>query len=598
MKSIRTVTALLLLLWAAVSFAAPLRVINTSAGGRVRTLDPVFADDLASRNLLGAVYDTLLEYDYDARPYKLKPAMLKSMPRPSEDFKSYFFELRDDLFFAADPVFGGRQRKITSQDVLFSILRIADARNHSPLFWLFRGRVAGIDGFHRASRAEKKGELRLYDRGITGFVIHTEKTFTIRLTRPDPRFLYTLAMPNCGIVSREAVVHYGESFARHPVGSGPFILKEWINDCRIVLERNPAFRQEYYVGAASAEDRTRPLPLADKIIIKLVKQSMTGWMLFLQGHLDYQALDKDNADLAGGGELPPVLVKRGIRLWRVPEFEIRYTGFNFSDPLLGKNLKLRQAMSLAFDSARRIEHAGNQLLGASGPVPPGVAGYDEKFRNPWMAHDLEKAKKLLAEAGYPGGIDPRTGKRLAFTFDQTGNTSSHRQVGELTQAEFAALGIEIKPILNNNPRFYEKLRQNKMQLFRLSWIGDYPDAENFFQLFYSGNIGGCNRTGFSDPVFDRMYEEILGMSDTPERTEKYRRMVRYLAGHCVWIYEGFPVSYQLNHAWLENFTPHDFGFARWKYLSVNTRLRERLKKSFRPVGLGELNFGGGNQTKK
>jgi len=587
---IRSRAALLLggFLLTAAAFAAPPREIRTSAGGRIRTLDPAFADDLASRNLVCAVYDTLLEYDYDARPYRLKPAMLRRMPEGKNGFRSYHFELRDDLYFADDPVFGGKKRKITSRDVLFSILRLADARNHSPLYWLFRGRIVGIDAFRARSAEFKKGDMSVYDGGVSGFRILSDTEFVIDLASPDPRFLYALAMPNSAVVPREAVAHYGESFARHPVGSGPFLLREWINDCRIVLERNPAYRKETYPGAASEKDRTHFLPLADRIVILLVRQSMTAWMLFLQGNLDCQTLDKDNADLAGGGDLPPVLRERRIRLQRVPEFEIRYIGFNFSDPRFAGNEKLRQALSLAFSVRRRIEHSGGQLLEARGPIPPGVAGYDEKLDNPWMRHDVEKAKKLLAEAGFPRGVDPATGKRLKFTFDQTGHTSSHRQFGEITAAEFAELGIELVPVLNNNPRFYEKLRGGKMELFRLSWIGDYPDAENFLQLFYSGNIGGCNRTGFSDPVFDRMFEEILPMPDSPERTAKYRKMADYIARRCVWICEGFPVSYQLNHAWLENFRPHDFGFARWKYLSVDTALRDELKKSFTPVKMSEL----------
>ena len=198
----------------------------------------------------------------------------------------------------SDPVFGGKREKITSSDVLYSFLRIADARNHSPLYWLFRRRIAGIDDFHARSAKLAKGDMRIYDRGISGFVIRSDREFDIILNAPDPRFLYALAMPNTGIVPRRAVEHYGESFARHPVGSGPFVLREWINDCRIVLERNPDFRREYYPGAASPADRKRQLPLADRIVIKLVKQSMTSWMLFLQGNLDYQTLDKDNADLA------------------------------------------------------------------------------------------------------------------------------------------------------------------------------------------------------------------------------------------------------------------------------------------------------------
>jgi ABC-type transport system substrate-binding protein len=223
-------------------------------------------------------------------------------------------------------------------------------------------------------------------------------------------------------------------------------------------------------------------------------------------------------------------------------------------------------LSLAYNVSRRVRHSGNQLLPAQGPIPPGVAGYDENFRNPFAADDLEKAKKLLAEAGYPGGIDPATGERLRFTFDQSGNSSAHRQYGELAAADFAKLGIEVESVLNNNARFYEKLRQGKLQMFRLSWVGDFPDAENFLQLFYSKNSGGCNRTGFADPEYDRMYEAILPMPDSPERTALYQRMVHHLTKQVPWIFEGFPLSYQLNHAGLQNYLSHDFAFGRYKYL--------------------------------
>lgn len=581
---------LFFLLLCTVSFAAdPQRVIYSASGGRVKSLDPAYADDLASRNLLGAVYDTLLEYDYDQRPYQLKPAMLKKMPEFSPDGMTCRFELRSDLYFADDPVFKGKKVKVTSRDVLFSILRIADARNHSPLYWLYRGKIRGLERFRQESAKLPKGDNSIYDRGISGFVIHSDSRFDIHFTRRESRFLYMLAMPNAGIVSRQAAEHYQERYARHPAGSGAFVLKEWINDFRIILERNPDYRRETYPNAESPADRSRPLPLADRIEIRLIKQPMTSWLLFLQGNLDFHALDKDNADLAGSGSLPPVLAKRRIKLLRIPEFEIRYVGFNFSDPVLGKNLKLRQALSLAYNVPLRVEHSGNQLIPVSGPLPPGVPGYAKDLFNPWANYNLVLAKQLLAEAGYPGGIDPATGKPLQLTFDQTGNTPVYRQLGELAAADFAKLGIEVIPVLNNNPRFYEKLRQGKMQLFRLSWIGDYPDAENFLQLFYSGNRGVCNRTGFGDPRTDELYRRIASMPDSPEREKLCREMSGLIVQNCVWIYEGIPVSWQLQHCWLENYRVHDFAFARWKYLSVDPEKRRKMKQTFTPAGFRELN---------
>jgi len=562
-------------------------VLRTAGEGRVRTLDPVQADDSASRNGCGAIFDTLVAYDYLARPYRLIPSMLEKMPEHSADFREYRFKLRSDLVFPAFDMLP--ETPVTARDVKFSLLRLADARNHSPLYWLVRDKLQGIKEFHRISAKADSGDRSVYDLDVPGIVIHNDLEFSLKLETPDPRFLYLLAMPNAGIVSRRAVETFGIDFSRHPVGSGPFVLEKWINDYKMVLRRNPRYRREYFSEAVDPDDRKRPLPLCDRIEILQVRQPMTAWMLFLQGKVDVNVLDKDNFDLVVGGDGRPVpaLTARGIRLVRVPEFEIRYVGFNFADPILGKNLKLRQALSLAYDIAERVRYSGRQLIPAHGPLPEGVAGYDPDYRNPFFGADVARAAKLLAEAGYPGGVDA-SGKRLCLTYDQVGNSTVYRQMGELAAADFAKLGIEVIPVMNNKPRFFEKLRNGELQMFRLSWVGDYPDAGNFFQLFYSGNRNGCNRTGYSDPEFDAMYEKTETMPDSPERTELFRRMTRHLGERCAWIYEGYPVSYQLCQAWLENYVPHDFPFNRWKYLSVDPVVRAKMLPMFTPLSFSEL----------
>lgn len=586
---LRLTAAVLLIFFCCATAKAeePERTLYTSGGSRVKTLDPAQADDLASRNMVAAVYDTLLEYDYTAKPYRLIPSMLAEMPTVNQTLDIYTFRLRDDLKFAEDRCFDGMPesaRRITAEDVLYSILRIADRRNHSPVYWLYRGKIQGLDAFYESENPD-------YEAGIAGFRILDDLNFEIHLTKPDPRFLYMLAIPNSAVVSRRAVEFYKDEFARHPVGSGPFRLTLWINDYKLQLDRNPDYRVQYFAEAENPADRSRPLPLADRVVFYLVKQPMSSYLMFLQGRLDLNALDKDNLDLvAGGGKtLAPALAARGIKLLRVPEFEVRYVGFNFSDPLLGKNLELRRAISLAYNIQRRVEHTNYQLIPAQGPIPPGVAGFDESFRNPWCEDNLEKARFHLQKAGFKDGINPATGEKLQFTFDQTGNNSVYRQLGELTVSDLAEIGIDITSVLNNNARFYEKLRQGKLQLFRLSWIGDYPDAENFLQLFYSKNIGGCNRIGFSDPEYDRMFEEILPMPDSPQRTEKYKAMVRYLSEQVPWVFEGFPIAYQLNHGWLENYIPNDFVFAKWKYLNVDPQKREAMRRTFKPLSFAELN---------
>lgn len=573
------------------------RVIHIATASMVKTLDPALAEDLASRNMAGALYDTLLEYDYVKRPYCLKPSMLSCMPEVIDGGKSYRFTLRDDLYFVEDQCFANSgnslaARKVKSSDVIFSLLRIADGKLHSPVFSLLRGKVKGIDEFYQrtgecASYAEA---LELYRAGVAGFEIIDERNFVIHLNEPDPRFLYNLAIPYTGIVSEKAVRFHGqEALAGHPVGSGPFKLESFKRDYQIVLVRNELYREEYFVHAANPADRTRRLPLADKIICSNIRQSFTAWLLFLQGELDISALNKDNSDLvAGGSMLAPALQQRKIELIKNTEFEIQYVGFSFSDPRLRNNLKLRQALAAAYNVPQRIKHANDLAIVAIGPIPPGVAGHDPALKTRMITYDLERAKKLLAEAGYPNGIDPATGKPLEISFDQSGNSIRHRQIAEMTASDWGKLGIKVNINLNNAPRFYQKLRNGEVQTFRLSWIGDYPDAENFLQLFYSRNIGGANRAGFNDPKFDAMFEKILPMPDSPERAELCRRMAEYLVEQSPWIFESQPVSFQLKHAWLENYQPHDFAFNRWKYWSVDPQLKRDLKKNFKPLSMSEL----------
>jgi ABC-type transport system substrate-binding protein len=574
-----------------------LRVLHLSSG-RVKTLDPALASDLASRNMVAAFYDTLLQYDYTARPYKLIPSMLATMPIADKTMKSYTFTLRDDLYFQPDKCFNQNKkqnllitaRKITAQDVAYSFLRIADGRLHSPVFWMFRGKIVGMDKFRAATSKCPLGDNSLYAKGIPGIKIIDEHTLIIYLKQPEPRFLYALAIPYASIVSRQAVEFYGDAFAEHPVGSGPFKLTEWIRDYRITMKRNSEYRYETFALAENPIDRQRRLPLLDKVVCNIIKQPLSAWLMFLQGELDMSALDKDNLDAVIGDnrKLISALAKRGIKLFQNPEFEVRYIGFSFSDPILSKNLNLRKAISLAYNMNTRVKYFNYQIVPAHGPIPPGVPGYDSALKNPYSAFNLALAREYMTKAGYPNGVDPATNKALTLTFDQSGSSGAHRQLAEMMVFDMKKIGIKIKPVLNNKPRFFQKVRQGKMQLFRLSWIGDYPDAENFLQLFYSKNAGSCNRAGYCDKKFDKMFETIMTMPDSADRTAIYQQMARYLITQCPWIFESFPVSYQLLHSWLQNYHSHDFAFSRWKYLSLDPIERQATIKKYSPLDMGEL----------
>jgi len=557
-----------------------------SLGKQINTLDPALAADAASQYVCGAFYDTLLQYRYAEGEYTLEPCMLAAMPEVSADGTDYTCILRDDLLFQDGDAFTGADasaRKVTARDVAFSILRLADTRLRSPGFWLIRDRIRGLNAFQKRTEAAAEHDFSPYDDLCEGLEIRDDRTLVIHLEKPDPRFLYALALPYTAVVSRRALEHYGDSFADHPQGSGPFRLTRWEKDYIIEMARYEGYH---------AEADGRVLPAADTISCYLVKQPLASWLMFLQGRLDLYVPDSEcfeavvNKDL----ELSPALRGRGIRLLSRPQLETNYIGFNFTDPLLGGNPHLRRAITLAFDRERRIEHSGSRFSAAYGPVPPGVPGAVTE-PNPEFGHrDLEAAKRELELAGFKDGIDPKTGRALVITFDQTGSDTFYRQTAELMANDMAEIGIEIQPEFNTWPRFVQKLRAGSIQLFRYSWTADYPDAENFLQLFYGENAGGCNRVNYRSAEYDAMYREFLAISDPAEYAAKSREMIRFLQGECPWIFETHTMCFVMAHEWLSGYLPHDFAFNRWKYLRVDPAERERKIRSFKPFSMSELTY--------
>ncbi|HRR28123.1 MAG TPA: ABC transporter substrate-binding protein [Victivallales bacterium] len=562
--------------------------LRINAGGRVTTIDPALAADFISGHIVCALYDTLLEYDYAERPYRLIPAMLTEMPVVSENSKIFTFSLRNDLFFAEHGFMSGKskeERKVTSKDVEYSFKRIADARINSPGYWIFRDKIKGIGNFRQKTSTLKQNDNTIYNETIEGIKIIDDRRFEIHLDRPDPRFLYMLAMPYSGILSSKAGLS-GNDFSETAVGSGPFILQKWQKDYKMIFLKNCDFRKQFYLYAENEHDRSSPLPYIDKITCYLVKQPLSGWLMFLRGELDIGGVDRDSFDAVidpHTKDLKPELKSNGIKLICTPEFQINYVGFSFTDKRLGENLYLRKAISKAYNIESRIIHSNYALRPVNGPIPPGVAGYEDDYVNDNLIYDLDEAKNLLEKAGYPGGIAPKTGRALEFDFDLGDSSPYYRQLAELMVDDMKKIGIKINPILNNRPKFFQKLSEGKMQIFRLSWVGDYPDAENFLQLFYGPNAGKSNRVFFHDDKFDEEFEKVILMGDCPERTKKYSELARYITKKVPWIFESSPVSYQLIHGWIENFIPNNFANSRWKYLSVNEDKKASLKgklKSF------------------
>ena len=571
-----------------------------SQTSRIRGLDPAVSGEVSSSMAIARIYEGLLEYDYLARPYKVVPLLAESMPEISDDGLTYTFKIRKGIYYQDDPCFpDGKGRELVAEDFVFSIKRVADVKNASSGFWAFNKRIKGINDFHEASKAPEPTD---YDSVVEGLRALDPYTLQIQLTESYPQLLYILAMHYSFAVPREAVDYYGKGLVNHPVGTGPYKLVSWRRNSRIEFARNPKWKEtgrtDLYpstgtpeqVAAGLLKDAGKPLPFIDRVVQYVIDDSTTAWMMFLSGQLSASAISRDNWDavITGDEKLNDSLEKRGIDLISAPTLDVYYLGFNWDDPVVGthsdpvqnlRNQKLRQALSCAYDFGQMNKFMNYRLYPLKGPIPEPLAG-SLKTPSPYELN-LEKAKALLVEAGYPEGIDSATGRRLELTMELGSATANTRQMMELMADMYQKVGIVLKAQYNTWPAFIEKMNRRQAQMFQLGWVADYPDAENFLQLFYSKNESpGPNHSNYRNAEIDKLYEQIRTLQDTPERTEIYETMAGIIVEDCPWIFLYQPMSYALKQSWLENYVPHDFPYGMGKYRRINNAMRDEWRSSY------------------
>ena len=234
------------------------------------------------------------------------------------------------------------------------------------------------------------------------------------------------------------------------------------------------------------------------------------------------------------------------------------------DPVLGGNKLLRQALSRAFDFPAWQRFFNGRIDPAPSPVPQGVDGVlDEP--SPY-SFDLEDAKRLLALAGYPDGIDPATGRRLVLTLSIGRATQDSREAGELLASFFAKIGVKLELSFHVWGEFLSAVNEGRVQMYMMGWVGDYPDAENFLQLFYSKNSSpGPNHSCYSSAAFDAAYDAAMSATDESVRCEYWRECQRIVREDCPWIFTHYPKSYSLVRPRVGNYIPSAFPYGSEKF---------------------------------
>jgi ABC-type transport system substrate-binding protein len=528
--------AMLLLAWGALGA----ETVYRRATERVASMDPMRSGSVPDARAVQLVYEPLLDVDYYARPYRLVPGLC-DLPEVSDDRIVYTFRIREGVRFTDDPCFpGGRGRPVVAADVKYSLDRLADKSNASSGMWILDG-VASVEA-------------------------PDPRTVVIRLKKPLHVFPWLMAMAYAAPVAREAVEKYGVRFGGRAVGSGPYRLVEWWRGHRMVFERNKAWPGwERFKARQGPDSPPAGLPF-EKLEYLNVEDVSTQWLMFLSGELDFLGeISRDNWDAVVGpdGHISGDLERRGVTLHAAAVMQVYYVGINMRDPVLGPNKKLRQALNCAFDFPAWQRFLNNRVMPADGPVPPGVNG---RATTPFAySFDLEKARGLLAEAGYPGGVDPKTGKRLVITLSMGRATQSAHEQAELLASFYDRVGVNLKESCMTWDAFLKAINEGRAQTFLIGWVGDYPDAENFMQLFHSKNASpGANHGNYKNPEFDRIYDEAMSSASAEERNALWVKSQEIVREDCPWIFLHYPKAYSLIRDRVRGYRPTDFTYGAEK----------------------------------
>lgn len=492
-----------------------LATVYTRSMERVNSLDPLKAQSAYDSKVLQLIYETPLNVDYSARPYRLTSGLCE-LPEVSEDGLTYTFHMVPDA-------------PLTANAVVAQLERLRDPANAAAGGWT----MSSVKAFHVVSDQE----------------------FRVELKERRHVFPWMMAMTNAAIPGPDGK------------GTGPYRLAAWRKNHEMRFERNCAWR-----GWKTAKEIPGCAPV-DTIRFYTIDDVSTQWLMFLKGELDFLGeISRDNWDAVVNekGELDPRLVEQGIQLYSVATMDVFYIGMNMRDPVVGKNKKLRQALSCAFDRETWCRFYNNRITPANGPVPPGVEGRLETPAE-YGVYDVEKAKRLMAEAGYPGGIDPETGRRLVLTLAIGRPSQDSREMGELLANFYEAIGVRFELAFYTWEAFVRAVNEGRVQLYLMGWVGDYPDAENFLQLFHSKNASpGPNHSNYVNSEYDAAYDRAMAAESAEARNVQWQTCQKILREDCPWIFTHYSKVYSLMRERVKNYIPSHFPYGQEIELRIQT----------------------------
>jgi ABC-type transport system substrate-binding protein len=550
--------------------------------------DPPRVSDQSSGLVIAHIFEAPLSYDPLANPPRLVPQTAVALPEVSADARHFVFTIRPGIFFADDPAFGGKPRELVAEDYVYSVKRYYDPALKSEHLHVFETpRILGLSEL-RAVALKSKTPFN-YDTPVAGLRALDRYRFEVRVAEPSPRLPYVFAQAGwAGAVAREVVQAYVADPMAHPVGTGPYVLKQWRRASRIVLERNPRFRELRYAAipppddaelvAVAAQLQGQLLPRVQRIEISIIEESQPRWLAFLGGELDVLTVPSDFASMAAPkGQLAPFLARRGVRMRRTLAPSTVHSFFNTDDAMVGgygaAQVALRRAIAIAYDNAEEntYVHGGQHQL-AQTMVPPGCWGHEASWQSELGRGDVGRARALLDLYGYldrdndgwrerPDGTPLQL--RRAFLPDQR----SRRQA-ELWQKRMAAIGLRMQIEIAPFGELIRRALAGQLMMWGFGWTAGSPDADFFLGLAYGPNADQNNDARFKLPAFDRLYERQRVLRDGPERLALVQQALKLMLAYVPYIPHLHTVNIDLVQPHVTGFVRHPFMSERWRSVGL------------------------------
>ncbi len=559
--------------------ADPNKVLRLAFEAGDDGFDRVRTSSLYSTWVVQGIYEGLLTFDYLADPAMVVPQTAEALPEISNDGKTYTFKIKKGIYFTDDPAFKGKKRELVAQDFAYTLRRYMDPKNRSPDASDIVEKVLGAQAY--TSAAMKSGKFD-YDAPIPGIEVPDRYTLRIHLVHPDPNFIYTFALTYAN--AREVIEFYGNDTGSHPVGTGPYMLQQYVPRSKIVLVANPDYRGFIWDFKSTGTDwdnrlvkemKGKKMPQIGRVEISIIEEDQSRWLAFDSAQLDII----DLADTAAPKVLEKNLLKkdfadRGIRLFRYPE-GITFTYFNMKDPVVGgytkEKIALRRAIAMSYNAKEEIAQVRfGQAMVAQSVIPPGKVGFNPNYRSS-IAYDPELAAKLLDHFGYKRGADGwrrnPDGSPLVIKIHSAPNARDKARM-EIWKRSLDRIGLRGDYPVSSFADNLKAAYRCELPMWGLGRTGGSPDGLGSLESFYGPLSGSGNLGCYKSDVFDNAYRDAQKMVPGPERDKLMETIQRQLEADTPLALHLWRVRNWVTQPWLKGFKKHQSLYADWMYLDI------------------------------